>query len=70
MHALYAFLPWRTTTATPRSLDLQDYMALYRQRRALRTLDAHLLADIGVSASAAEIEAKRPVWDVPGHWRA
>jgi uncharacterized protein YjiS (DUF1127 family) len=29
----------------------------------------HLLADIGVSQQAADREARRPIWDVPSHWR-
>lgn len=34
----------------------------YRSRRALRTLDAHMLRDIGVDATQAETEARRPFW--------
>jgi len=33
-----------------------------RQRRDLADMDAHLLADIGVSRSAAETEASKPFW--------
>lgn len=42
---------------------------LYRQRQALKDLDAHLLADIGLTEAEAEAEARRPVWDVPKAWR-
>ena len=42
---------------------------LCRQRRSLAELDARQLSDIGVTRSEADAEAKRPVWDVPGHWR-
>ena len=40
-----------------------------RQRRALRGLDDARLADIGLTAGAAEAEANRSFWDVPGSWR-
>jgi uncharacterized protein YjiS (DUF1127 family) len=42
---------------------------LRRQRRALRELDPHQLADIGLSADQAMAEARRPIWDVPPTWR-
>jgi len=48
---------------------LLDYMALRRQRRALAQLDSDGLADIGVTRSEAETEAKRPIWDAPSHWK-
>lgn len=44
-------------------------LGLRRERRALGRLDAHLLADIGLSPDAARIEAERPLWDVPAHWQ-
>ena len=34
----------------------------HRSRRALRGLDAHMLRDIGVDATQAETEARRPFW--------
>jgi uncharacterized protein YjiS (DUF1127 family) len=46
-----------------------DYIALWRQRRALATMDARQLADIGVTPDQARTEAARPVWDVPSHWQ-
>ncbi len=33
-----------------------------RQRRDLADMDAHLLADIGVSRAAADHEASKPFW--------
>ena len=44
-------------------------LGLYRQRRALAEMDPKKLSDIGVTRSEAETEEKRPVWDVPAHWR-
>ena len=44
-------------------------LAAHRQRQSLRGLDAMLLADIGLTAKAAEAEANRPFWDVPATWR-
>ena len=43
-------------------------VASYRQRRALARLDDARLADLGLSRAEALTEARRPVWDVPGHW--
>lgn len=51
-----------------RRLSLHDRVALYRQRAALRRLDDRLLDDIGLSRTEAEAEARRPIWDAPGHW--
>jgi uncharacterized protein YjiS (DUF1127 family) len=47
---------------------LQAALANRRSRNDLRSLEAHLLEDVGVSDADAQKEAKRPVWDVPGHW--
>ena len=67
-----ASLPLPRTAPRPRSLGrfLRDLVSLYRQRRALDDLDAHLLDDIGVSREAAGAEAGRAPWDVPSTWRA
>jgi uncharacterized protein YjiS (DUF1127 family) len=43
---------------------------LRRQRHDLRALDAHLLRDIGITATDARREADRAPWDVPSHWRS
>lgn len=48
--------------------------ALRRTRHRLAELDAHLLADIGVTRDQAEAEASRPAtaapaWDAPARWR-
>lgn len=37
------------------------YDALYRQRRALESLDDRMLRDIGVTRAEAEAEIKRPM---------
>lgn len=42
---------------------------LWRERRDLERLDAHLLKDIGVSPAEAFREAARPFWDVPNSRR-
>lgn len=42
---------------------------LRRERKALLTMDAHLLCDIGLSRYEAVQEASRPVWDAPDRWR-
>lgn len=43
-------------------------LALWRQRRRLAVLDAHLLDDIGLTRGEALRESRRPVWDAPDHW--
>ncbi|MEP1768680.1 MAG: DUF1127 domain-containing protein [Sulfitobacter sp.] len=43
--------------------------ALWRSRRALAALTEDQLADVGLSASEAQAEAERPVWDAPAAWR-
>ncbi len=45
-------------------------LAVRRQRKALRKLDARALEDIGLSRAEAEAEAARPLWDAPETWRA
>lgn len=52
-----------------RSIGFMNYVALYRQRRALASLDDTRLADLGLSRHEANTEAKRPVWDAPLHWK-
>lgn len=42
---------------------------LWRQRRSLAQLDAHLLEDLGLTRAEAEREARRALWDVPRSWR-
>lgn len=44
-------------------------IALRRQRNRLLALDAHLLADIGISRAAALAESDKNLWDVPQNWR-
>jgi len=39
-----------------------------RTRRALDTLDDHVLRDIGITREEAMREARRPAWDVPPSW--
>jgi len=49
---------------------MRSAATLIRSRRALAHLDAHQLADIGVSAEQAQKEARRAVWDAPSVWKA
>ena len=43
-------------------------LALRRQRRHLAELDDAMLDDIGLTRETALQEARRPIWDAPGHW--
>lgn len=44
------------------------FLSIWRERKKLAHLDAHLLEDIGVSEAQAKQEASRPVWDAPARW--
>lgn len=43
--------------------------ALSRQRAELAAMSADRLADLGLTPEAAALEAARPFWDAPRHWR-
>ena len=45
-----------------------NMVQLYKERRALASLDSDALADIGVSRLDALTESSRTVWDAPSHW--
>ena len=47
---------------------LVNMAQLYSERRALASLDAAALTDLGISVSDARQEAARPVWDAPLNW--
>lgn len=46
-----------------------DVFGVWRQRRHLAGLDAHLRKDLGLGAADIIEETRRPVWDVPQRWR-
>ena len=60
----------RAKSCAPRHgrVSLLNMLALYRQRRDLSRLDHDALCDLGISREDALREARRPIWDVPGHW--
>ncbi len=60
-----------TRTRLARSVigHLRRALRLRAERRALLTLDAHLLDDVGLTRSQALSEASRPLWDAPATWR-
>ena len=57
------------TRITPLRGSIKAYIGLARSRRALSKLDAQALRDIGLTASQANQEANRSVWDVPTAWK-
>ena len=57
------------TNGWPKIPTISQMAAVRRQRRKLRSLEEHLLDEIGLTQSQADAEAKRSVWDVPAHWR-
>lgn len=44
-------------------------LQLRQTRQRLADLDAHMLADIGLTEAQARREAARPLWDAPASWR-
>lgn len=40
-----------------------------KSRRALGTLDDHMLRDIGLTRYEAQTESERPFWEGPHWWR-
>ncbi len=54
----------------PLRLPVRRMHEVARQRRALARLDDAALADLGLSRRAAQREAARPFWDLPGTARA
>jgi uncharacterized protein YjiS (DUF1127 family) len=57
---------------TPRPVtgfSVRQSLSVWRERRALRGLDAAQLRDLGLSRRQAHAEAARPIWDVPAYWR-
>ena len=49
---------------------LSNAFGVWRQRRRLVELDAHLRADLGLLESDVQREIDRSVWDVPQTWRS
>ena len=47
---------------------LTQMLAVWKQRRQLRNMDARTLDDLGITRQDAMIEANQPVWNVPMHW--
>lgn len=51
-------------------IKLMARFSLFRQRRALAGLEAHMLKDIGLTKHQALVESERPIWDAPCNWKA
>ncbi|MGJ8617247.1 MAG: DUF1127 domain-containing protein [Sulfitobacter sp.] len=68
-HRSCAATPIATTHSRSIRTVFAHAYALWCSRRALARLTAAQLEDVGVSASEADHEARRPVWDVPANWR-
>ena len=61
--------PARQGSASDLLANVRHWLRVARSRRALATLDATQLEDLGISASEARNEAARPFWDAPSRWR-
>ncbi len=46
-------------------ISVMDMLSVYRQRRALAKLDARVLDDLGITREEADLESRRPFWDLP-----
>jgi len=62
----------RTTAGTP---SLKSFLAwiltlqaIWRERRALKSMSHTQLDDIGQTRKTAINESRRPVWDAPNRW--
>lgn len=66
-HALHNVAPTRSISLFDR---VASAYAVYRQRRQLADLDAHMRSDLGLTESDVLRETNRSVWDVPAAWRA
>lgn len=69
LHQTTRHMP-RKAASLPLLNHITQFPALWRQRRALRALDARQLCDLGLTRAQADAEAARPVWDVPATWRS
>ena len=49
---------------------MTNAVGVWRQRRHLDGLDAHLRRDLGLLESDVQREIERSVWDVPQTWRS
>jgi len=49
---------------------LLKFQAVWRQRKQLSEMDAHIRTDLGLSDAAIESEIRRPIWDAPRNWKA
>lgn len=66
--SLFGILRGFTRTQPPRT-PLRTLLCVARERQTLKDLPADRLADIGYTATEAQTEANRPLWDVPRHWK-
>lgn len=66
--AIPSVAPRMTAKSGSFFLRLTHLIDLHKQRRALRTLSAEQLRDMGISAQDAAIEAAKPIWDTPTQW--
>ena len=62
----HASRPTRTSLASLLPL----VFAIKKQRDALRNLDDSALRDLGLTRKQADVESRRPFWDVPTDWRS
>ena len=68
LSTLTRILPVTTSRRQGLFASIATAMRLQRSRRALGSLDASRLEDIGISRAEACAEARRAAWDAPQNW--
>ncbi len=48
---------------------LSTAIAARKQRKVLKSLETAQLNDLGITYKQALREARKPIWDVPKHWK-
>jgi len=56
-------------TPSRAGISLFSWASLWKSRRDLARLDAHLQEDLGLNDHQIRAEINKPVWDVPQNWR-
>ncbi len=59
----------RAASRVPLAARIGSALAVWRQRRTLAELPPYLRDDLGLTEDQIRRESRRPIWDVPEHWR-
>lgn len=59
---------WKFSSISP-SRAFFAFLEAFRQRHALRSLDNHLLDDLGLTRQDVAKELSKPLWGADTHWK-